>query len=368
MKRGYPPLRLAAFLVVLALLWRMLGAPVTIGEWRALDVPLWQARTLLPGRLGRVLRLWLPPLSMLGQETGGQAGQEALTLLSAGAEQQLMLRVWDEALGRVEEMPLESYVFSVVAAEMPAAYHLEALKAQAVAARTRAVAQQQSNGCTDHPGADVCTGSGHCQAFAGEESLHEKWGSEYPLYRDRVLEAVAATAGQILTWEGKPITVMYHAISGGRTEAVEAVFSQALPYLVSVESAGEEDVRGFRQDAFFTYGEAARLLTEAFPAHGITEENLRRTLTVAAHTPTGRVESLLVGSGQVSGTDFRRALGLRSTLFTFSMDDEGITFHQTGYGHGVGMSQAGANRMAAGGSTCPQILAHYYPGTTLEKH
>lgn len=364
MKRGYLPLRLAVLLLGLALVWRMLGAPLTGADWRALDVPLWQARTLLPGRLTRVFGLWLTPpeKNIPGSEKAASAG-----LPSETSELPDALQVWNDALGCMQEMPLDTYVFGVVAAEMPAAYHLEALKAQAVAARTRAVAQQMEDGCTAVPGADVCTRSGHCQGFATEDSLREKWGNEYPLYRQRVQEAVSATAGQILTWEGEPITVMYHAISGGRTENVQAVFSEALPYLVSVESAGEEDVRGYREDTFFAYREAAQLLAQAFPSLGITADNLRQTLVVAAHTATGRVESLLAGNGQVKGTDFRRALGLRSTLFTFSMDDDGITFHQTGYGHGVGMSQAGANRMAAGGVGYASILAHYYPGTLLDK-
>lgn len=366
MKRGYVPLRLAALLLGLSLVWRMLGAPLTAADWRGLEVPLWQARVLLPGRLQRVLLLWhARPENAAPGHTA--AADEELRLLGAQPGQQTILRVWNPEAERMEEMPLERYVYGVVAAEMPAAYHLEALRAQAVAARTRAVCQLEEGGCSLAAGADVCTGSGHCQGFAGEAELEAKWGNEYPLYQSRIAEAVSSTAGQILTWEGEPITVMYHAISGGRTENVQAVFAQALPYLVSVESAGEEGVRGYRQDAFFAYEEAAQLLQSAFPDLGITAENLRRTLVVAAHTATGRVESLLAGEGQVKGTDFRRALGLRSTLFTFSMDDEGITFHQTGYGHGVGMSQAGANRMAAEGGSYEQILAHYYPSTTLEK-
>ncbi len=365
MKRGYLPLRLALLLLAAALLWHMLGAPLTPEEWRGLDVPFWQARVLLPGRLQRVLLLWQGG----GQSaSGGMAAlREEEALLAAQPAEPVVLRVWNAQAQQLEEMELEKYVLGVVAAEMPAAYHQEALKAQAVAARTRAIEQRAGTGCPLAQGADVCTRSGHCQAYADEAALQAKWGNEYELYRQRVLEAVAATAGQILTWQGEPITVMYHAISGGRTENVQAVFSQALPYLVSVESTGEEGVRGFREDAYFSFGEAAQLLAKAFPELDVTPETLRKNLMIAAHTATGRVESLLLCGGQVAGTAFRTALGLRSTLFTFSMDEGGITFHQTGYGHGVGMSQAGANSMAADGSTYQQILSHYYPETTLEK-
>lgn len=368
MKRGYPPLRLGLLVLMLALVWRMLGAPVTGAEWRALDVPLWQARVLLPGRVGRVLSLWCGRAGDAGRDgLSSNAQDESLTLLGAQTDQPVSLQVWNDQSGKMETMDLETYVYGVVAAEMPAAYHTEALKAQAVAARTRALWQQAEGGCALAQGADVCTRSGHCQGYAASETLLQKWGNEYAIYQQRLVDAVGSTQGQVLTYEGEPILVMYHAISGGRTENVQAVFAQPLPYLVSVDSAGEEGVRGYREDTRFSLEEAAQLLQQAFPALDVTPEILQKTLVIASHTDTGRVESLLLGNGQVDGTDFRAALGLRSTLFTFTMDGESITFHQTGYGHGVGMSQAGANRMAADGNSYEGILSHYYPGTTLEK-
>lgn len=364
MKRGYPPVRLGAMLLILALVWRMLGAPLTGPEWRALDVPLWQARVLLPGRMGRVMHLWCGSTGSQSQLPGTD---ENLTLLGTQTNEPVVLQVWNDQTGKLEAMELETYVYGVVAAEMPAAYHAEALKAQAVAARTRAVYQQAGAGCSLAEGADVCTRSGHCQGYSGSEALREKWGEEYGLYQQRLVEAVSSTQGQVLTYEGEPIVVMYHAISGGRTEDVQAVFAQPLPYLISVDSAGEEGVRGFREDTRFSLSEAAQRLYQAFPDLQVTPDSLQKTLVIASHTATGRVESLLLCDRQVDATDFRAALGLRSTLFTFTMDGDSITFHQTGYGHGVGMSQAGANRMAADGHPYEAILGHYYPGTTLEK-
>ena len=267
----------------------------------------------------------------------------------------------------MEEIPFEEYIVGVLAGEMPIYFEKEAFKAQAVAARTRALYQHGGDGCHLAQGADVCTESGHCQGYAATETLRQRWGNEYPLYQQRLIEAVSSTQGQVLTYDGEPIMVMYHAISGGRTEDVQAVFAQSLPYLVSVDSAGEEGVRGYRQESTYSLVEAAHLLDQAFPELSVTPEALQKTLVIASHTNTGRVESLLLCDGQVDATDFRAALGLRSTLFTFTMDGERITFHQTGYGHGVGMSQAGANRMAADGSTYEGILTHYYPGTSLEK-
>lgn len=367
MKRRYPPIKLSLLLLALSLIWRMLGAPVVPGEWKSLDVPFWQARILLPSRLERVMTLWCGQMGSKSETTGQHPSEEQVALLGAESSRPVTLQVWNAQAERLESMELEAYVYGVVAAEMPAAYHTEALKAQAVAARTRALYQQAGTGCSLAEGADVCTQSGHCQGYATAQSLADKWGNEYEIYQRRLVEAVSATAGQVLTYDGEPILVMYHAISGGRTEDVQAVFSQSLPYLVSVDSAGEEGIRGYREDTVFSLEEAAKRLNDLFPELNATPDDLQKTLVIATHTATGRVETLLLNGREISGTDFRKALNLRSTLFTFTMDADSITFHQTGYGHGVGMSQAGANRMAADGEGYAAILSHYYPGTALER-
>lgn len=365
MKRRYPPVKLGLILLALSLVWRMLGAPVTLAEWKGLDVPFWQARILLPQRMERVLTLWCGE----GKKEASRLSpsDEPVALLGAEEAVPVTLQVWNAQTEKLENMELEAYVYAVVAAEMPAAYHSEALKAQAVAARTRALHQMAGAGCALAEGADVCTQSGHCQGYATNESLAEKWGDEYSLYQQRLVDAVSTTAGQVLTYDGEPILVMYHAISGGRTEDVQAVFAQSLPYLVSVESTGEEGIRGYREDTAYSLEEAAGLLNAAFPELEATPQDLQKNLVIAAHTDTGRVETLLLNGREIRGTDFRKALKLRSTLFTFTMDSDTITFHQTGYGHGMGMSQAGANRMAADGHGYAVILSHYYPGTVLEK-
>lgn len=359
----------SATLLALALMWRMVGAPLTGPQLEDIQTPLWQARVLLPTRVVRILRLWLPgaqeaQAQTIREEAMGEEGQ-ALDRLMNGEERQ-MISVYLADEGRVAQMELESYVCGVVAAEMPAAYHLEALKAQAVAARTRAIWQVENGGCALHAGADICTDSAHCQGYATPAQCRELWGEAYTAYRDRVLEAVAATRDELVTYGGQPITVMYHAISGGRTEAAQTVFSEALPYLVSVESAGEEGAPGFLEDTFFTFDEMAASLGEAFGLE-LTADEVERTLAVAGYTDTGRVAAMLVGGREVEATAFRQALGLRSTWFTLSMDGSGVTFHQRGYGHGVGMSQAGANSMAADGADYRAILTHYYPGVAVEK-
>ena len=369
MKRGFPPLWLSALVLALVLLWRMIGAPVSAQQLSGLSTDLWQARALLPARLSRVLMLWQPVQSKPSDTlvTDGADGYEReLTRLTPS--EPTMLNVYFPKEERLVSMPLESYVCGVVAAEVPARYHAEALKAQAVAARTRAVWQQQNGGCDRHAGASICADSAHCQGYADVERCRALWGAEYELYRERVMSAVEATRDELLTYGGEPITVMYHAMSGGRTEAAQTVFSQALPYLVSVSSAGEEGAKGFYTDTSYTFEEMALRLNQAFDTLDATPESLRQTLAIGEYTPTGRVASVLVCGATVSGVELRRALGLRSTWFTLSMDESGATFHQQGYGHGVGMSQTGANSMAASGSTYQEILAHYYPGTELETH
>ena len=372
MKKGYPPLWLSALILALLLFWKMLGAPVSAKQFQALETPFWQARVLLPSRLSRVLLLWMPvqtvkPEAVTLPEDGMDTDDRELARLMDGGGESPMIAVYVAEEDRLVSMTLEGYACGVVAAEVPAAYHMEALKAQAVAARTRAIYQMQNGGCPLHESAAICTDSAHCQGYATLVECREKWGEEYGVYRERIMKAVAETADELLTYGGEPITVMYHAISGGTTEAAQTVFAQTLPYLISVDSAGEEDTRGFYTDTAYTFEEAARLLSAALPELDVTAEEVRQSLIVGEYTPTGRVKSVLLNGHEVEATAFRKALGLRSTWFTLSTDAQSVTFHQRGYGHGVGMSQAGANSMAAAGSGYRDILAHYYPGTQLEK-
>lgn len=265
-------------------------------------------------------------------------------------------------------MSLEDYVLHATAAEMPANYAEEALKCQAVAARTRAVAQSRrmaGNGCKTHPDCDICTDSACCQGYLSDEALHERWGSTFSQLHARILRAVRDTEGLALFYEGMPIEMVYHACSGGRTEDSAAVFSASKPYLVSVESPGEEGYAGYIAETTFSCAEATALLLRAFPSCGVTAETLPSALRLQTSTASGRVSTLLLGDQTVTGVAFRQALGLRSTCFTWESSGDQITFRTVGYGHGVGLSQAGAQAMAAGGASFADILAHYYPGTQL---
>ena len=356
MKRS-PSLRLCALLLLLSILWVTLGAPLHAVEWR--DIPLRLERFLLqlPSRTHAVWQNWL----MHGASSAALAERSlsGLTLL-----------VWREAAASQEEIPLEDYVAGVVAAEMPARYGAEALKCQAVAARTRAVFSCRAlggNGCDAHADCDLCDDAACCQGYRDFASRAAEWGTEASVMEARIISAVRATTGEILTYDGLPIEVLYHACSGGRTEDAAAVFAQAVPYLVSVDSPGEEGYDGYTATTRLTLSEAAKRLEHAFPGCGVTAEGLPGQLRLQSTTASGRVDTLLVGTQTVTGRAFRQALGLRSTFITWDADDTAIVFTTRGYGHGVGMSQAGAQAMAARGTNYADILSHYYPGALLSR-
>lgn len=363
MKRKNPPVGLCALLLVLALCWRMIGAPVTAEQFGEMQFSIRQARTQLPVRLARIWRLWMPVSKGEEMQTMSEKASKAEPMVENGKETRILVYLADEK--RIAEMTLEGYVCGVVAAEMPAQYHLEALKAQAVAARTRALWQKARGGCEKYPGADICTDSAHCQGYASLAQCRAQWENSYEAYRDRILQAQRATAGQVLTYDGELITVLYHAISGGRTEDAATVFSQKLPYLVSVESTGEETARGFLEETRISYEEISEQINKAFQMN-TTAQDVQRTLSICSYTDTGRVKSLQLAGREILAVDFRSCLGLRSTWFSISTDEKGVVFQQKGYGHGVGMSQVGANSMASYGSSYEAVLLHYYPGTVLQ--
>ena len=361
MKKSFLPVWFCMLLLFLSLLWRIVGAPVTAEHFSGLKTEAWQSGILLPQRLQRVLVRWFfyqtPVTETMEQEVLQDEIFDAETV---------WMNVYIEEEERMAKMTLGGYVCGVIAEEMPAAYHLEALKAQAVAARTRAVAQMRDNGCSRHPGADICTNSAHCQGYASLSECREKWKGDYGVYRDRIVEAEKSTQNEILMYDNQPIQVFYHAISGGKTENAQTVFAENLPYLTSVVSQGEEQVRGFRSEVTISFEEMAEKLSPLVVLQ-LTPEQVRQSLAIRSYTETGRVGSMEVGGKEVDAVAFRQVLGLRSTWFSITMNDDGVLFHQQGYGHGVGMSQAGANIMAANGSSYQQILLHYYPGVFIQK-
>ena len=275
------------------------------------------------------------------------------------ASEPVVLRVLHR--GQVVPMELEDYLLGVVRAEMPASFDPEALKAQAVAARTYTLYQISGGG--RHGDAQLCTDPGCCQAYLEEADIRARWGAQADALCAKTGEAVRATAGQVLTYEQEPILAVFHASSPARTRAAGDVWHRDLPYLQSVSSPETaEAVPGYRDTRSFTPAE----FRSRFQGLGCDFDRpisdwLRNPVT----DPAGSVETVEVGGIPISGTRFRQLLGLRSVCFTWAVTGERLTFTTTGYGHGVGMSQYGANILAGEGQDYRAILSHYYPGTSL---
>lgn len=258
---------------------------------------------------------------------------------------------------RIQVMELEDYILGVVLAEMPASFEEEALKAQAVVARTYALRRLKLR--DRHADVAICTDSTCCQAYISVEEYLQQRGSQADV--DRIAQAVSRTRGLVLTYEGQLIEATYFSCSGGRTEEAKAVWGTEIPYLQAVDSPGEEEAQIYWNEVYFTSVEFAGALGRQL--EGTPESWLgSRTFTEG-----GGVASMVIGGITYSGTELRKLLQLNSTAFTMTADANGIYIETLGRGHRVGMSQYGAEAMAVLGSSYEQILAHYYRGTRIDK-
>lgn len=264
-----------------------------------------------------------------------------------------------------EQMTLERYLTGVVRGEMPASFEMEALRAQAAAERSYVYYQLAAGRKDAHPDADFCTDHTCCSAYLSETAAREKWGGDFAPWNTRVEQAVSDTDGQVVLYNGRPILAVFHSSSAGRTAAAGDVWSGDLPYLVSVDSPeGEETVPNYYSTVTFTAAEAKEKLLAAYPELKLSGTP-DRWFGAAAENGSGRVETVSVGGTDIEGTELRQIFGLRSACFTVAADSESVTFRVTGYGHGVGMSQYGANQLAREGKTWQEILEWYYTGATV---
>lgn len=316
----------------------------------------------------------------------------------------VLLNVYRHDIDRVVTMDLEEYVKGVVAAEMPATFHIEALKAQAVAARTLALyLLQQNRPLPDHSEAIISTDFRTHQAWRSAESAREEWGFSYYWRWAKISRAVAETRGLIMTYGGEVIYPAYHASSGGRTEDSENYWTSYMPYLRSVDDPYSANDRYRETEAVVSKVQlveavaalagtdaAAVLAGTAAPAGagGAGGAGAARAagsgggigaggeaqapaalrllpVQVLSRFPSGRVERVQVGGVVVTGRQLREALGLRSNWFEVEDLGDSVRFIVRGYGHGIGMSQYGANAMARAGFGFDQILTHYYTGVEI---
>lgn len=275
------------------------------------------------------------------------------------------IKLLHKATGEVEEVNLDTYLYHVVSAEMPADYDMEALKAQAIVARTYTIYKAQN---PKHENADICDDSTCCQAWVSKETRLSRW--EESLRESnwaKIEQCVNETKGKIITYEGKPINAFFHASSGGTTEVPFNVWGGTnLPYLQVVETAGEEGYSQYSSEVILSRDELIQKLKTKYQDIEINFDD-ENDLKILEYTDGKRVKTIKFGNHELSGVEARTLLGLRSTNFVITKEENNIKFSVIGYGHGVGMSQTGADAMAKEGKNCEEIIKHFYTGVEIQE-
>ena len=265
--------------------------------------------------------------------------------------------------GQVTEMDLNQYLWGVVAAEMPASFSQEALKAQAVAARTYALNKGPS---FNHPDADLCTDSACCQAWIARDKAQGNWGDKAAEYTNKITTAVAETGNQVILYQGQLIDAVFHSSSSAATQDAVEVWGNSVPYLQSVDSPEGEGVPNYESQVTLTTQEFKDAFLKAQPTASLEGDPASWVGTIE-RTQSGSVHAITIGGVTVSGAQARQIFSLRSASFDVSLSGDTFTFSVTGFGHGVGMSQYGADAMAEEGKGYVEILQHYYTGVTVEE-
>lgn len=273
----------------------------------------------------------------------------------------IRVRMSDES---VTTLSMADYLWRVVAAEMPASFELEALKAQAVTARTYTLYQMSIGANPNHPDADMCTEIGCCQAYIDPMEAAANWGQAAPDYASKITQAVSSTDGQAVLYDGAPIDAVFFSSAAGRTMDSVEVWGGSVPYLAGVESPEGAEVPNYCSTVTVPAEEFRSAFLQKYPEADLSGEP-GGWFGEAEFTSSGAVGTVKIGGVTVKGTAIRSLFGLRSTSFTVSAGGENITFSVTGYGHGVGMSQYGANAMAKEGKSYLDILTHYYTGVSV---
>ena len=260
--------------------------------------------------------------------------------------------------GKIEEIDLDIYLLGVVSSEMPASFEEEALKAQAVVARTYTI-YKIVNG-SKHGNADICDNSRCCQAWISKTERFEKWNEQDRESNWAKIEnAVNSTKGKIVTYEGKPINAFFHSNSGGITDNATAVWGGSnYPYLQAVATSGENEYSQYKSQLSLTKEEFIAKIKEKHNGF-IIDFNKENQIEILEYTEGDRVKKIKIGNLELSGVEIRNIFGLKSAKFEINVE-ENIKFNVFGYGHGVGMSQTGADSMAKQGKKYEEIIKHYY--------
>lgn len=265
----------------------------------------------------------------------------------------------------VEEVPIDTYLCNVVSAEMPVEFEEEALKAQAIVARTYTIYKINNK---KHDNADICDDSTCCQAWISKEDRLTRWDGNKEEKWSKIEKCVNETKGKIITYDNQPINAFFHSNSGGKTELPVDVWGGGsnMPYLQVVETAGENGYTQYESEVELTNEEVIEKLREKYSDIQIDFNN-QEDIKILTYTSSGRVKTIKFGNHELSGTEARSIFSLRSTNFEISKTDGRVKFEVKGYGHGVGMSQTGADSMAKSGSTAEEIIKHFYVGVEIKE-
>lgn len=314
-----------------------------------------------------LLLLFLLPVLCFGLGSPGEAAPPPATLpprptaaQSAAGDASVTVRV--QADGQVISLSMEDYLWRVVAAEMPASFELEALKAQAVAARTY-TCYKMGHPSPNHPDADVCDDITCCKAYITPEEAAANWGDSAQLYADKIARAVAETDALAVLYDGQPIQAVFHSSSAGHTQDAQAVWGNAVPYLVSVDSPEGDEVPSYQSQVTVSAQQFRDVFLARYP-----DADLSGAPPDWFDDLTDQPSVRTVGGVEVPNTVLRSLFSLRSATFSIQPEEEQLTFSVTGYGHGVGMSQYGANKLAQEGMSFEEILKWYYTGVTVEPY
>ncbi len=281
-----------------------------------------------------------------------------ITLLYPEEKSESLIRLYDCSQNKIYEIDENEYIAGVVAAEMPAEFEIEALKAQALCARTYL---KSKNGCDKSNNADICNDFSHCQAYKRKDELKDIWKKDYEKNYKKIFDACQIVNDEIIVYNDEPISAVFHSTSSGKTENGIDVWGGDVPYLKSVESSYDEKSPKFHSSKTVSIDEFMEKLS-------CNSNDIYSAIGNTTVSEGGGVKSIEIGDKVFSGRDMREMFDLNSTNFTLDIFDKSVVFNVLGYGHGVGMSQYGANFMAKDGKDYVEIIKHYYSGVDIIKN
>lgn len=287
--------------------------------------------------------------------------QPTMELITENADEIRVLRV---SSGKVEDVDMTEYIIGAVASEMPASFHEEALKAQAVACYTYAKWILKNADNSGNELSDISDSSSSHQGYLNKNDMKDRWGDKFDTYYNKLKSIVTEVEGQYLTYQGEPIIAVFHGISSGTTNSAKDVWGDDIPYLTSVSAPGDKLSADLDSSADFTKDEFKAIAE----AEGISlSETEGEWISHIKTSESGYVIEAYLGDKKLSGSEMRNLFSLKSPNFTVKFEGENIVFSVKGKGHGVGMSQYSADFMARQGSDYKEILTHFYKDTVLER-